>query len=132
MTHDDNQGKSILLVDDENNLRTLLVDLLKFSLDGEVSEMYEANNGQAACDIVQKEYPHVVLMDVMMPIMDGITACRTMLDQGYKGHIILFSNKDQGPDLLERSKATAVLLNKTDQCAVLATIKEYLSLPHYE
>ena len=126
-------GKTLLLVDDEPHLRTIVGDGLKFSLDGQLGELITAKEGEEACEIVEQKHPYLVLMDVNMPGMDGITACRKMREAGYKGHVILYSNKDQDPGLMEAAQVTAFLPDKTIGGDILAAkVKAYLVTPHPE
>ena len=60
----------ILICDDQPDI----VNALKIYLAPEGYQLYEAFNGQQALEILQKETVHLVLLDVMMPVMDGITA----------------------------------------------------------
>jgi two-component system, sensor histidine kinase and response regulator len=62
----------ILIVDDNQTNRQLLIDML-LPLG---YEMQQAENGQQALDMVEESSPSVVLMDISMPVMDGITATR--------------------------------------------------------
>ncbi len=61
----------ILVVDDE----PLYLRLLKVNLEPEGFEVITANNGEQAIDIVANQKPNMVVLDIMMPKMDGITAC---------------------------------------------------------
>ena len=61
---------SILICDDQKDI----VNALKIYLGAEGYQLFEAYNGQQALEIVQKEQIHLILLDVMMPVMDGITA----------------------------------------------------------
>ncbi len=61
----------ILVVDDE----ALLVKGTKFNLKGEGYEVITGSNGQEAVELTQKEHPDLIVLDVMMPVMDGLTAC---------------------------------------------------------
>jgi len=58
----------ILVADDEPDMRSLLSDLLEDA----GHEVTEAENGQVAYQQIQQELPDLVLMDVLMPMMDGI------------------------------------------------------------
>lgn len=62
----------ILVVDDEE----LLVKGIRFNLENDGYEVITATNGQEAVNIAKAELPDLVVLDVMMPIMDGLTACR--------------------------------------------------------
>jgi len=61
----------ILLVDDEMDI----LEFLSYNLRNEGFQIYTATNGRAAVDLSIRIRPHLVLMDVMMPEMDGIEAC---------------------------------------------------------
>lgn len=62
---------SILLVDDEEDI----LEFLSYNLRNEGFEIYTASNGYEAVQLVTEVKPHLVLMDVMMPEMNGIEAC---------------------------------------------------------
>lgn len=69
---DVNQPIRVLLVDDHAVVRQGLKMFL--SLDKEIVVIGEAQNGQEACDLTAALKPDIVLMDIIMPIMDGLTA----------------------------------------------------------
>ena len=58
----------ILIADDEPDMRALLADLLQEA----GHEVTEAENGQVAVQQIQREAPDLVMLDVLMPIMNGI------------------------------------------------------------
>lgn len=62
----------ILLVDDEQDI----LDLLQYNLEKEGFQVVTAQNGSEAVVKVPEFKPHLILMDVMMPEMDGMEACR--------------------------------------------------------
>ena len=61
---------NILICDDDRDI----VEALKIYLSGEDYRLFAAYNGQEALDVVRQREIHCILMDVMMPKMDGITA----------------------------------------------------------
>ena len=61
----------ILVVDDE----VLLVKGIRFNLQNEGYEVITGSNGLEAVQLVQEQHPDLVVLDVMMPEMDGLTAC---------------------------------------------------------
>ena len=61
----------ILVVDDE----ALLVKGIRFNLQNEGYEVITGSNGAEAVQLVQEQQPNMVILDVMMPVMDGLTAC---------------------------------------------------------
>lgn len=70
----ENSNIKILLVDDEPDI----LEFMEYNLKKEGYQVLQAKNGKEAVDIARKEFPHLVILDIMMPIMDGIEACRVM------------------------------------------------------
>lgn len=64
----------VLVVDDEE----AILELLKYNLEKEGYEVKIAGNGQVGVDSARKFRPDVVLLDIMMPVMDGVEACRQL------------------------------------------------------
>lgn len=64
----------ILIVDDDMIIRSLL----RHTLGSEAYLLFEAENGQQALEIVQRELPDLILLDVMMPVMDGFETLRRL------------------------------------------------------
>ena len=63
-------NETILIVDDEPNVRQLLRTILSSNFN-----VVEAEDGKQAIEIANSQKPDVILMDMMMPKMDGLTAC---------------------------------------------------------
>lgn len=61
----------ILLVDDEPDI----LEIIKYNLKQEGYQVFTANNGLEAIKQAKKNLPHLILLDIMMPEMDGIEAC---------------------------------------------------------
>jgi two-component system alkaline phosphatase synthesis response regulator PhoP len=70
-------SKKVLVVDDEAHIRLLLEQTLDALLDHEV-EIFTADNGGAALALIREERPDLVLLDVMMPVMNGFDVCKTV------------------------------------------------------
>lgn len=68
------QNKTILVVDDEPRLR----DLLRIVLENRGYDVLEAQNGKEALSLFASDSPDMVILDVMMPVMDGIECCKLM------------------------------------------------------
>jgi two-component system alkaline phosphatase synthesis response regulator PhoP len=64
----------ILIVDDEPDI----LEILTYNLSNIGYKVYTANNGLKAIEKAKKERPHLIILDVMMPEMDGIEACEQM------------------------------------------------------
>ncbi|MFC1893223.1 response regulator [Chloroflexota bacterium] len=62
--------KKVLIADDESSVRSLLRRILHSKY-----IVSEASNGEEAVDMAQREKPDIILMDVMMPKLDGVGAC---------------------------------------------------------
>lgn len=69
-----NQKQKILVVDDEADI----VELIAYNLKREGYQVYTASNGQEAVTTAKKIMPDLIILDIMMPKMDGIEACRIM------------------------------------------------------
>ncbi|GAA4520904.1 MULTISPECIES: response regulator transcription factor [Sphingobacterium] len=69
-----NSKKKILVVDDEQDI----VDLISYNLNKEGYQVCTAINGRQAIEVAKKENPDLIILDVMMPEMDGIESCRQM------------------------------------------------------
>lgn len=68
------KGQTILLVDDEKDI----LEFLQYNLEREGYKVFTANDGLEGVEMTQKVSPDLILMDVMMPRMDGIEACQTI------------------------------------------------------
>jgi len=64
----------VLVVDDEEPI----LELLKYNLEKQGYDVRTANDGQVAVDIAKKFHPDLVLLDIMMPKVDGVEACRQL------------------------------------------------------
>ncbi|MBK8903094.1 MAG: response regulator [Anaerolineaceae bacterium] len=86
----------ILAVDDDRGMRFLL----RVALERKGFQVTEAPDGQAAVDQVLATLPDLVLMDVMMPRMDGFTACQIIRNTESTAHIpiIMLSALTAGED----------------------------------
>lgn len=62
----------VLVVDDETDI----VEMLTYNLEKEGYQVKSANDGKTAVEIAKKFKPELILMDIMMPGMDGVEACR--------------------------------------------------------
>lgn len=67
----------ILLVDDEPDI----IEIVRYNLSSEGYKIITAENGKEALKIAKKEKPQLIILDVMMPEMDGIEACEQMRKQ---------------------------------------------------
>ena len=84
---------NILICDDERDI----VSALKIYLSTEDYTLFEAYTGREALDIVRKHEIHLILMDIMMPEMDGVTATAKLREE-YNIPIILLTAKSEDTD----------------------------------
>ncbi len=78
---------TILLVDDEPDLRTIIAEWFK----REGSRVLVAEDGAEALNIIQANQVDVVVSDVRMPVMDGITLLKKVKASGYKSSVMFVS-----------------------------------------
>ncbi len=83
----------ILAVDDEPHI----LKLVAFSLSSGGFEVIEASDGLSAIEIAEAEQPDLILLDVMMPALDGYEACRRLKANPATAHIpvVMLSAKSQ-------------------------------------
>ena len=81
----------ILVVDDEHLYR----HLLKVNLEKEGYGVISANDGEEALDVVSTKHPDLVIMDIMMPRLDGLTACERIRQFSNIPIIILTAKGDE-------------------------------------
>lgn len=75
--------KKILVVDDEQDL----LDLIEYNLRKEGFEVLKAENGETGIELAKQENPNLVLLDIMMPNMDGLEVCERMRKDTNLKHI---------------------------------------------
>ncbi len=96
----------VLIVDDQILLRSGLRLMLNSRSDLKV--VGEVNNGQEAVDFVARHLPDVVLMDVQMPIMDGITATRLIRAQHPNVQVIILTAFNDDVSIFQGIQAGAL------------------------
>ena len=83
------QQRTILIVDDDQSIKHLFHFILKKDYDG---GFLFAANGKEALDICREHQPEMILMDIVMPVMDGVTSMKKMRLSGYTNPIIAVSS----------------------------------------
>ncbi len=82
-------NKKILIADDMSHLRLLLEQTLE-ELEDAGAELMMACDGGEALDLIRSERPDLVLLDVMMPVMNGFDVCKAVkADEELKGTVIM-------------------------------------------
>ena len=115
---------SVMLVDDHQVMRDLLRDALENT--GEFQVVAQAADGQEALRLVQEAAPDVIVMDVIMPVMDGIDACREITEL-MPGTRVLMLTASNEKDAIVRSiaaGATGYLQKYSGKEQLLTTLRE--------
>jgi len=89
-------NNKILVVDDEKEIR----ELLEINLVNEGYQVIKASNGQEALDILENEEIHLMILDIMMPGMDGLEVCRRVRGK-YNIPILMLSAKAEDMDKIQ-------------------------------
>jgi len=84
----------ILLVDDEPDI----LEILSYNLTSEGYKVFTANNGVQGVKMAKKKEPHLIILDVMMPEMDGIEACEIIRNTKGLEHTIIAFLTARGED----------------------------------
>jgi len=123
--------QKILIVDDEAHIRMLIEQTLE-ELEDEGVEFLTAENGEIALDIIQKENPKLVFLDVMMPKMNGMEVCRRVKKELELNNvfIVLLTAKGQELDRQRGQEVGAdVYMTKPfDPEIILSKAKEVLGI----
>jgi len=113
----------VVLVDDHPVLRAGLAELLRGAPDMEV--VGTAADGAEALDVVRREHPDVVLMDLQMPGVDGVAATRAIVQEGIGADVLVLTSYSDGERILAALDAGAVgyLLKDSDPDEVLDGVR---------
>ncbi|MCL2227229.1 MAG: response regulator transcription factor [Oscillospiraceae bacterium] len=87
-------GKTVLIVDDE----TSIVDILSFNLKKEGFDITVAYDGETALAMYSKKAPDLILLDVMLPRIDGFEVCRRIRMSDRKTPIIMLTAREEETD----------------------------------
>lgn len=87
----------LLVVDDEPNIRDLLASSLRFA----GFEVLVASDGASAFNLATTEHPDLVVLDVMLPDMDGFTVTRRLRDAGIRIPVLFLTARDDMRDKIQ-------------------------------
>ena len=92
--------QKILIVDDELNMRFLLKEALE-EIEDKGVELLEAENGSDATEFIRTEKPELVILDIVMPVMNGFEVCDIIKNElGLKDiYTLILSAKSQNLDI---------------------------------
>lgn len=94
----------VLIVDDDDEMRSTVTDLLE----GKVHVIGAAENGQRAIELTARLCPDIVVLDICMPVLDGIAAAVQLREGGYRAKVVFLSMQDD-PDFIEAALTTGAL-----------------------
>lgn len=83
-------GKKILVVEDERNI----VDILTFNLQREGYDTLEALDGAAGLRLALERDPDLILLDLMLPGMNGFEVCKTIRDRGLNTPVLIITARE--------------------------------------
>jgi CheY-like chemotaxis protein len=117
----------VLVADDDNNLRKILCLFLRNAR----YETVEAANGREALNMAKSQEPDLILMDIMMPMLDGFTVCKLLKDAPETKNIpvLICTAKNRKEDLVAAIKAGAedYIIKPFTKETVLTKIEKALS-----
>jgi len=123
-----NDNKKILVVDDEE----MTTELAKTFLEKHGFEVVVAKDGEEAIAIAHDQVPDLILLDVMLPTIDGFEVCRILKDHATFRNtpILMFTAKGLSSDI-ERGEAAGAeeyIVKPFSGKALVATIRKHLGL----
>lgn len=89
-----NEEKTVLIVEDEKNI----VDILRYNLQKEKYRTLEAYDGEDGLNKARSEQPDLILLDVMLPKMNGFDVCRLLREEGDHVPIIILTAREEEED----------------------------------
>ena len=114
---------NILICDDEQDI----VNALNIYLSGEDYRVFEAGNGLEALELVRREEIHLILMDVMMPQLDGIAATAKLRELSNAPILMLTAKSESGDKVLGLNVGADDYITKPfDPAEVLARVRSHL------
>lgn len=110
--------KKVLIVEDEKNI----VDILRFNLQKEGYATLEAYDGKAGLDLALGENPDLILLDLMLPVMNGFEVCKTLRDKGMNTPVLIITARET-----EQDKILGLELGADDYITKPFSVRELLA-----
>jgi len=118
--------KKVLIIDDSTTTRAVL----KVYLSGQSIDFFEATNGQDGLQLARQELPDVIIIDLKMPGMDGMTFCRRVRAETALKHMpIILITGSKGSDVRAealRSGASVFMTKPIDVPTLAKVVSSYL------
>ena len=105
--HTGGKGRIVMVVDDDDMIRRLV----RTVLEADEFEVVEARNGSTALDLATTAHPAVVVLDIMMPGLDGVEVCRR-LDHEQVKVVVLTARDDPSLEIRCREAGADAFLTK--------------------
>jgi phosphate regulon transcriptional regulator PhoB len=86
-----NMAEKILVVDDEENI----LELVRYNLEKEGYEVLLARDGAEALEVAQREKPDLIILDLMLPGVDGLEVCRTLRQKSNVPILMLTAKREE-------------------------------------
>ena len=96
----------VLIAEDDDRLAELIEAIL--GEDGRFVVVGRASNGDEAVELAGEVHPDLVLMDIVMPICDGIEATRLIHELDARQHVVIYTGSDEFADIAKAEAAGAV------------------------
>ncbi len=97
------QRPLVLVVEDDENLRITLAD----NLEDEGYRVRAVDRGRAALEAVEHEHPDVVVLDIMLPDVDGYAVCRSLRQRGLVAKVLMLTARSLEDDVVQGFDAGA-------------------------
>jgi two-component system response regulator MprA len=125
----DNPGAKVLVAEDDRAVRESLVRALQL----EGYTVASANNGADALEAVRQSVPDVILLDVSMPMVDGLTVCRVLRAEGNRVPVLMLTARTETSDRVAGLDAGAddYLAKPYDLDELLARLRALLRRSSY-
>lgn len=112
------ERKLVLIVEDEKNI----VDILRFNLQKEGYDTVEAYDGAAGLALALEKNPDLILLDLMLPALNGFEVCKTLRDKGMNTPVLIITAREA-----EKDKILGLDLGADDYITKPFSIRELMA-----
>lgn len=112
------ERKLVLIVEDEKNI----VDILRFNLQKEGYDTLEAYDGAAGLSLALEKNPDLILLDLMLPALNGFEVCKTLRDKGMNTPVLIITAREA-----EKDKILGLDLGADDYITKPFSIRELMA-----